>query len=98
MYSVDPKATASSSSRSMYAVFPFSRQGVILAMMVSPFLNFIPPEYGRIVQSIGKDPLVGKLDISIYMASCPRRKARLGLISAMSDRVPNGSSALASII
>src|ERR1039457_106680 len=41
--SVEPKATSSSLGKHWTkAVFPFSRQGVIRANSVSPFLNFEP--------------------------------------------------------
>ena len=47
--SVEPLATASSSSRNWTKpVFPFSRHGVILANNVSPFRNFAPPVIGRV--------------------------------------------------
>ena len=43
MNSVDPNAISPSFRKSTKAVLPFSRQGVILAMMVSPLQNFDPP-------------------------------------------------------
>lgn len=42
--SVEPNATSSSPRISTKAVLPFSRQGVILAMIVSPLRNLEPPE------------------------------------------------------
>jgi hypothetical protein len=42
MNSVDPQPTSPSFNRSTKPVFPFSRQGVILAKSVSPFWNLEP--------------------------------------------------------
>ena len=40
---------SSLSRKLIYAVFPFSRHGVILAIIVSPLRNFVPPENGSSV-------------------------------------------------
>ena len=37
----------------MYTALPFSKQGVIRAISVSPFINHTPPLYGLIVSPIG---------------------------------------------
>lgn len=43
IYSVEPKPTSPSFRISTKAVFPFSRHGVIRAIIVSPLENFAPP-------------------------------------------------------
>ena len=68
IYSVDPKATSPSSRKLINAVFPFSRQGLILAKRVSPFENFIPPLKGLVSQPVGNVPDVGRRAISIHLA------------------------------
>lgn len=64
--SAQPKL--SQSRKSMKAVLPFSRQGVMRAKRVSPFVNRIPPANGFISQPDGKALLVDKRLISMLLA------------------------------
>ena len=52
MYSVDPHPTCPSCRKSTYAVFPFSRHGVMRATRVSPFMKRMPEPNGAIDHSI----------------------------------------------
>ena len=87
MYSVEPKAISLSSKIFTFEVFPFSRQGVILAIIVSPFLNFTPPLYGA--NSYWHTSLQNgcKFSIAIFFAIVPFANVSLGLNSIKSDNL-----------
>ena len=64
MYSVEPQPTCPLARKSTNAVFPFSRQGVIRATSVSPFMKRIPDPKARSTTTSGVCPLVGMLAMS----------------------------------
>lgn len=80
MYSVEPKAISPSFSRLIYAALPFSRQGVMRAIIVSPLVKRMPPLYGLTSPSDGTQPLVGKVAISKQRAEHLFKSERTGLI------------------
>ena len=69
--SVEPNATSFSPRISTKAVLPFSRQGVILAMIVSPLQNFEPPENGAFSVSGIFFVKGSNLSIATFVASVP---------------------------
>jgi hypothetical protein len=66
----------------MKAVLPFSRQGVMRAKSVSPFVNRIPPLNGFISHPDGKAPLVDNWLISMLLDTWFFANVRLGLRKA----------------
>src|SRR3989304_9444575 len=86
MNSVDPQPYSSSVKKSTKVVFPFSKQGVILASRTSPFLNLEPePANSRKAKSATRADAVGRLAISTYAYSLPRLIERNGLILKASE-------------
>jgi len=80
MYSVDPKPTSSSSKIETFEIFPFSKQGVILAIIVSSFLNLAPPLYSSKMNSVISLQNGCNLSIGIFFAMMPLPILSLGLI------------------
>ena len=82
--SVEPNATSLSCKQATKAVFPFSKHGVILAMMVSPLQNFEPPE--NTARSVTGIAFVNgrNLSIATFVAISPFRSVNRGLNSIKS--------------
>ena len=82
--SFEPKPTSPVPRTLTFAVFPFSRQGVILAIMVSPLRNFVPPVNGASSYSGISRQNGWSLSIAIFFATVPFFIVSLGLNSAIS--------------
>ena len=71
--------TRSMNNTSTYAVLPFSRQGVILAIIVSPFRNLVPP-LNSVISKLGTArPKGTRVSIAIFFARVPLFIVSLGL-------------------
>ena len=66
------------------AVFPFSKQGVIRAIIVSPFLNLLPPEKASYSTSGISLQKGCSLSIATFVVISPFFILSLGLNSAIS--------------